>query len=611
MVKKHKKQKHKKKREQARKRQKAKVQMQSKLLRRDPVLNEALDHRYPLVASLINEAWEEYKFANIYVVRESPFGLVLASFLVDLHAAGLKDAWGDYGFSDAVIEDVKAESAADGNALIHCDLSLTNNLVYGGILWAKKWKFQLPKDYAVWLRLLPPVDQNDINLDHFGENGKPVLFLDEDDIDQVIEQEFDPQILKENLVVDEDGLPPATLDLIGDIKSALIDFSSRSEFKEEFEAAADDRFGEEKPKSDFEWINFQDWFILQCVLDDGKTVVQSFAGHYKKYLSSDVRQLLKGCEVVIEGFFEIKECNHDRSQMKNLINERDYTVYATSSMSEAGLKPGDFITARIVPAMGFHVFSGAMSITQADGSLQQRAAMYKAAMDIQIRYPARAFQDNEEKLQKSRDKVREQYEDFMNQFGADEVFGSGREMLKKHQSFFDYQVFEKVIPDSGLTPAAFYEQDTGEVYKPPIAQLPEDVLESEDIAMLCDPEEGISFLIQYRQFMDTFEHPDRHLGRFESEDLVMEYLESEAVSDIPFRKAAKRFPDNFKAIMEYLGEQEGFEAVDIDDLMQEFKPHTFNKLPTTVVTLDSEMTRLANLADKEPESAPGRLKKFW
>jgi hypothetical protein len=63
--------------------------------------------------------------------------------------------------------------------------------------------------------------------------------------------------------------------------------------------------------------------------------------------------------------------------------------------------------------------------------------------------------------------------------------------------------------------------------------------------------------------------------------------------------------------MEYLGEQEGFEAVDIDDLMQEFKPHTFNKLPTTVVTLDSEMTRLANLADKEPESAPGRLKKFW
>ena len=68
-------------------------------------------------------------------------------------------------------------------------------------------------------------------------------------------------------------------------------------------------------------------------------------------------------------------------------------------------------------------------------------------------------------------------------------------------------------PDTGLTPAAFHEQDTGERYQPPIAQLPEDVLESEDVAMLCDPEEGLSFLIQYRQFFDIFENPDRHLGR--------------------------------------------------------------------------------------------------
>jgi hypothetical protein len=110
--------------------------------------------------------------------------------------------------------------------------------------------------------------------------------------------------------------------------------------------------------------------------------------------------------------------------------------------------------------------------------------------------------------------------------------------------------------------------------------------------------------------MDIFEHPDRHLGRLESEDLVMEYLESDAISDIPFRKVANRYPDNFKKVVEYLGRQEGFETVEIDDLMREFKPHSFNKLPTTVVTLDSEMTRLAKLTDKNSESDPGRLKNF-
>ena len=58
--------------------------------------------------------------------------------------------------------------------------------------------------------------------------------------------------------------------------------------------------------------------------------------------------------------------------------------------------------------------------------------------------------------------------------------------------------------------------------------------------------------------------------------------------------------------MEHLRDQEGFEAVEIDDLMREFKPHTFNKLPKTVAILDSEMIDLAKLADNKPESDPGR-----
>ena len=93
MAKKNKKQAHKKKRAEARKRQKAKVRAQPKLFRKDPNLKEALDHRHHLVTCLINEEWQEYKFANVYVIRDSPFGLVLVSFLIDLAEVGLKDAW--------------------------------------------------------------------------------------------------------------------------------------------------------------------------------------------------------------------------------------------------------------------------------------------------------------------------------------------------------------------------------------------------------------------------------------------------------------------------------------------------------------------------------------
>jgi hypothetical protein len=77
-------------------------------------------------------------------------------------------------------------------------------------------------------------------------------------------------------------------------------------------------------------------------------------------------------------------------------------------------------------------------------------------------------------------------------------------------------------------------------------------LEGGNVAMLCDPEEGLSFLIQYRLFLDIFKNPDLHLERFETEDPVLEYLEGESISDIRFRRAAKRFPGNFKKVMEYL-----------------------------------------------------------
>ena len=129
MAKKNKKQAHKKKRAEARRRQKAKVKAQPRIFRKDPILKEALDNRHRLVTCLINEEWQEYKFAHVYVVRDSPFGLVLVGFLIDLAEVGLKDAWGGYGYNEADIEDLRSSSLADDSPLVPCDLSLVIDLV--------------------------------------------------------------------------------------------------------------------------------------------------------------------------------------------------------------------------------------------------------------------------------------------------------------------------------------------------------------------------------------------------------------------------------------------------------------------------------------------------
>ena len=56
--------------------------------------------------------------------------------------------------------------------------------------------------------------------------------------------------------------------------------------------------------------------------------------------------------------------------------------------------------------------------------------------------------------------------------------------------------------------------------------------------------------------------------------------------------------------------QDEFDAIieNVDDLMRVFKPKTFDKLPGTVVVLDSEITRIASQETEKPKGITGQLK---
>ena len=215
--------------------------------------------------------------------------------------------------------------------------------------------------------------------------------------------------------------------------------------------------------------------------------------------------------------------------------------------------------------------------------------MYQMAARMQTENPARALADNPEKLKKSREAVQRQYNDFINYFGKDEVFGTGKEIRQYYQDFFDYQVFELQDPDTGLSKAEEFKKMTGKSYKPPKPKFPHNLLRNKDVAMLCDPVDSLTFLEEYGLFIEIFTDPDKHLRMPYAEDVVMGYLESDTISDVPFRRAAKRYPENFKTVIDYYAEQDGFTAGDIEDLMQTFKPESYDKLPGIVVVMDQEI----------------------
>jgi len=596
MPKKSKKGKKGKKRIEALRQKKSKKRALPKLLRNDALL-DALSTRHPLLACLINGKWREQKTASVFVIRDGPGGLVFANFLVDLAQRGLRDAWGSFGADQSDIEMIKAEASRAGFTLIPCDQDLAEKIVHGGIAWARKWGYKLPREYRVWIRLLEPQKPSEIDLSLFGADGRPLRLIDESQ-----EDESYKELLSQELPVNEEGFTRETLIRIGDIKKALIDFTENTDFGEDINKALEKRLGEPKlPDSEETWIDFLDWFVLEYELDGDGTIARRFVEHYGGLMSEDVRELVLGWEEVIEGLYEVKEVSGYAIEMKNLINEKEYRVFPTAHLDDHHFHPGDFLFGRIVPAKNFHIFSGGVRPfgSERSGSEVIRAKVYREALELQMRNPRLAFKDNPEKLQKSEESARKYYEDFVECFGGDEVTGTGKEILIRYRSFFEYLLRE--LPDRDKA-------DRAGVY-PPEVKLPDEILDSDDVGMLCDPLEGLCFLIDYGRFVDVFRSPERHIGREETKELVMGYLDSDSVSDVPLRRMAERFPENFKRVIEYYQDQEGFFSTDIEDLMWEFKPDSFEKLPGIVTILDAEMVRLAKSSEKESTSRLSRIMK--
>lgn len=86
-----------------------------------------------------------------------------------------------------------------------------------------------------------------------------------------------------------------------------------------------------------------------------------------------------------------------------------------------------------------------------DENEEQRASIYRHAIDMQMKNPRLAFKDNEEKLRKSLESVRNQYEDFANYFGTDKIVGTTKGSLKNN-FLPPHKPFQEPDPD---VPAGF------------------------------------------------------------------------------------------------------------------------------------------------------------
>jgi hypothetical protein len=98
--------------------------------------------------------------------------------------------------------------------------------------------------------------------------------------------------------------------------------------------------------------------------------------------------MLLGWRDVVEGVFEIRERDGDAIIAANLVDELTYRIRSNAGPGAlAPMRPGCFMTARIVPAGGAWMLSG----TQRLFAASERAAMLRVAAELATVHPRLVF----------------------------------------------------------------------------------------------------------------------------------------------------------------------------------------------------------------------------
>ncbi len=132
-------------------------------------------HEMPVHETFVNPDWEDSRYARILVSRRHPEGTyALCEFLVDLDGFGLRDCYAPKRVpADVLEQSVRREKR------MRADPGLCSALVHGGLQWANRFHFPLPKDTRKAVDILPDKAERSVE---FGREGEPFLRGDEADI---------------------------------------------------------------------------------------------------------------------------------------------------------------------------------------------------------------------------------------------------------------------------------------------------------------------------------------------------------------------------------------------------------------------------------------------
>jgi hypothetical protein len=132
---------------------------------------------FPIYECWINDNWQkdDLGLVQILLARQQPDGdICFGTYLVDKYLLGLKNTFGNAGFSKARYQDEVLGRIFHETKPQECPVELAHQMIYEAIDYAAQFGFQPEKDYAVTQYMLAP--RGELEEPYhltFGKDGKP------------------------------------------------------------------------------------------------------------------------------------------------------------------------------------------------------------------------------------------------------------------------------------------------------------------------------------------------------------------------------------------------------------------------------------------------------
>jgi hypothetical protein len=366
----------------------------------------------------------------------------------------------------------------------------------------------------------------------------------------------------------------------GELKAELVEFSQKPKYEQAFYEVASEHLGEDYAIGEGKLIDILDRFVLQHRLRSGQTIVEQFVAS-RPDLAAPERDMLLGWRDVVEGIFEVGRRDGDVLIVTNLVDELTYRVRSNMGGEVFRvLRPRSYMIARFVPVGSEWLVSGVIRPI----ARNRRKVAYAMAADLATKYPTFVFR-NPTLLERGWELQRSDRERFVRFFETDMVLIPGAELAERMRQYTAFSRREVLAELASQKRDRFVKRPLAEIDFPPV------LVQSDTVAVIYDETEGLSFFGGFGEFERAFTE-SALLDQRHYRQRVLDYLDDDSVSPLPFRRMADRDPVRASEVLRRVLGRKGFDwQRDGEKLMRERKRSFFDRAPQPRVLPIS--TRLA------------------